>query len=273
MVRRRTIRASLPLAALTPALLMVILAAGCGLNRSRLATEQLVIADAVDHAVSQIDFSPLAGKRAFFDARYISTLKLAPNSNVEYVVSSLRQQMLAYNVHLVEKQEEAEIIVEPRLGALANDGSEITYGIPNNNTVRAAAAVTPFAAVVPPLPDLSFGRRNHQIGAARVGVFAYDRVTREPLWQSGVRTGASEARDLWVMGMGPFQDGRVYDQAKITTRAPSIFRRKKPDPPGLAQFTTAQTFRAPPQVAPVITPELVVQPPAANPQSQVAGQP
>lgn len=269
MVQRRTKRNSL----LSAALLLALVGVGCGLNRSRLATEQLVIADAVDHAVSQIDFSPLAGKRAYFDSRYISTLKMAPNSNVEYVVSSLRQQMLAYNVKLVEKQEEAEVIVEPRLGALANDGSEITYGIPNNNTVRSAAAVTPFAAVVPPLPDLSFGRRNHQIGAARVGVFAYDRVTREPLWQSGVRTGASEARDLWVMGMGPYQDGRVYDQAKITTRTPRLFR-KKPDPPALAQFTSPQTFRAPQQpLAPVITPELATQPPTANPQSQVAGQP
>ena len=36
-------------------LLLPLLAAGCNVTKSRLATEQLVIADAVDHAVSQLD--------------------------------------------------------------------------------------------------------------------------------------------------------------------------------------------------------------------------
>jgi hypothetical protein len=48
---------------------------GCGTTRmsdtQRTATEQLLISNAVDQAVSQIDFRPLAGKRVYFDAQYL----------------------------------------------------------------------------------------------------------------------------------------------------------------------------------------------------------
>jgi hypothetical protein len=36
-------------------------------------------------------------------------------------------------------------------------------------------------------------------------VFAYDRETREPVWQAGLAKGASRARDMWVLGLGPFE--------------------------------------------------------------------
>ena len=45
------------------ALATALLSAGCGINKSRLATEQLVVSDAVDRAVATIDFSALSGNR------------------------------------------------------------------------------------------------------------------------------------------------------------------------------------------------------------------
>ena len=59
----------------------------------------------------------------------------------------------------------------------------------------AVAAVTPAGESLPAFPDLSLGKRNQQLGAARIGVFAYDRQTREPVWQAGVLTGNAAARD------------------------------------------------------------------------------
>jgi hypothetical protein len=192
--------------------LVMPLAVGCGINKSRLATEQLVIADAVDEAVAKVDFSPMSGKKVFLDTEYVDDLKMNPNGNVQYVVSSLRQQMIAYNCLLQEKKEEADIVVEVRLAVLAADGDEVTYGIPGNNAAikTAASAMPTVGTLMPAIPDLSLGRRTHSIGAAKLGVFAYDRVTREPVWQAGISTGSSQARDLWVMGIGPFQKGRIY---------------------------------------------------------------
>ena len=185
-------------------------ATGCSITRSRLATEQLVVSDAVDSAISQVDFSPLSGQKVFFDTKYLNNARLPGNSNVEYVISSLRQQMLAYDLRLADKMEDAAIIVEARVGTLGTDGNEVTYGVPGNAALGTAAMFLSSPFTVPAMPELSLGRRNHQWGAAKLGVFAYDRVSQERLWQAGVTTGSSDARDLWVFGLGPFQRGRTY---------------------------------------------------------------
>src|SRR5262245_20112298 len=85
----------------------LLLALGCGINKSRLATEQFVVSEAVDKAVATIDFSPLSGKRVYFDTQYLDGVNMGPNGNVKYVISSLRQQMVAYDVRLQEKPETA----------------------------------------------------------------------------------------------------------------------------------------------------------------------
>ena len=183
-----------------------LLVPGCGINKSRLATEQLVVSDAVDHAVATIDFSALSGKRVYFDTQYLDGVNMGLNGNVKYVISSLRQQMMAYDVRLQEKPETAECIVEGRVGVLANDGYEVTYGIPGNAAAASATALlpTPVPVPAPGMPELSLGRLNHQAGSAKIGLFAYDRVTREPIWQAGVKRGASDVRDTWFLGLGPY---------------------------------------------------------------------
>src|SRR6059058_1719719 len=159
---------------------------GCGINKSRLATEQLVVSEAVDKAVAAIDFSALSGKKVYFDTQYLDGVNMGPNGNVKYVVSSLRQQMMAYDLRLQEKSDTADFVIEGRIGVLANDGYEVTYGIPGGAAAASATAIFPSPVPIPApsMPELSLGRRNHQAGSAKVGVFAYDRVTREPVWQA-----------------------------------------------------------------------------------------
>jgi hypothetical protein len=187
------------------AVFAVVLLAGCGINKSRLATEQLVVSDAVDRAVASIDFSALSGKKVYFDTQYLDGLNLGANGNIKYVISSLRQQMLAYDCRLQEKVDTADYVVEGRVGVLANDGHEVTYGIPGSAALASASVLLSSPVPIPTLPELSLGRRNHQAGTAKIGLFAYDRVTREPVWQAGVKKAASEARDAWILGLGPYQ--------------------------------------------------------------------
>jgi hypothetical protein len=179
--------------------------AGCGINKSRLATEQLVVSDAVDRAVASIDFSALSGKKVYFDAQYLDGLNLGANGNIKYVISSLRQQMMAYDCRLQEKVDTADYVVEGRVGVLANDGHEVTYGIPGSTALASASVLLSSPVPIPALPELSLGRRTHQAGTAKIGLFAYDRATREPVWQAGVKKAASEARDAWILGLGPYQ--------------------------------------------------------------------
>ena len=191
--------------------LAAVLCAGCGTTRTRTATEQLLMSDAVDRSIEQIDFSPLQGRRIFFDTQYLNTIKGLGFVNSDYVISSLRQQMLAAGCLLEEKADTAEYIVEGRCGALGTDGHEVTYGMPASTGLSNAASVLPNVPTIPLIPEISVARREDNRAAAKIGVFAYHRETRLPVWQSGVTVSTSNAKDLWLFGAGPFQTGSIYD--------------------------------------------------------------
>jgi hypothetical protein len=186
-----------------------VVLAGCGTTKSRSATEQLLISDAVDRAIAIIDFSPLADKTVFLDTKYLVAVKGIGFVNTEYVTSSLRQQMLASGCLLQEKVEDAEYVVEARIGALGTDSHEVTYGIPPSSGLAHATELVPGAPRVP-IPDLSVAKKEDLLGASKVAVFAYHRETKIPVWQSGMSVATSNARDSYVLGMGPIQDGTIY---------------------------------------------------------------
>ena len=193
---------------------------GCGTTKSFTATEQLLVSDAVDSTVAQIDFRPLSGRRAFLDNTFLPTQKGVPNPNPslvhsEYVTSSLRQQMLAAGVMLCEKREEADVIVEARMGALGFDGHTVTYGVPASSSLSTAASTLSGSPIVPLLPELSFAKKEAKSGAAKLALFAYERQTLEPVWQSGIARSSSTARDTWVLGVGPLQNGTIYEGTRF----------------------------------------------------------
>lgn len=213
---------------------------GCGTMVSRTATEQLLMSDAVDRSVAHIDFRPLTGKKVFLDTRYIVPQKVTGFVSAEYVISSLRQQMLAANCLLQEKQEDAELVVEARVGALGSDLHEINYGLPASQALGAASTVATGVPAMPLLPEISFARKNDFLAAAKVGAFAYDRETKEPVWQSGLSQGRSDAHASWVLGAGPFERGSMHKETMfagaplrrlLRTRA----RQAEPDVPQEAQ--------------------------------------
>ncbi|WP_437187537.1 DUF6655 family protein [Planctomicrobium sp. SH668] len=187
---------------------------GCGTTKSNIATEQLLGSDAVDAAVAKMDFTPLSGQLVFFDTSYMADYKGVGFVNSQYVISSLRQQMLAAGVLLQTKIEDADLVIEGRIGTLGADSHELVYGIPASSALNAAAStasVLSGAPAVPALPEMSLGRRNSQAGAAKIGMFAYERTSREAVWQSGISLARSTARDFWFLGIGPFQGGTIYN--------------------------------------------------------------
>lgn len=269
---------------------MVLFFTGCGINKSRLATEQLVVSDAVDRAVASIDFSALSGKKVYFDTQYLDGLNMGVNGNVKYVISSLRQQMLAYDCRLQEKAETADYVVEGRVGVLANDGHEVTYGIPGSAALASASVLLSSPIAIPTLPELSLGRRNHQAGTAKIGLFAYDRTTREPVWQAGVKKALSESRDAWFMGLGPYQaksktsrreSNRAGGKAAASNslaqdpleayRQSIVFQRAIAQPPAPAEesssvATVAHEEAAPPRPLPLDPARTASQPKPVSPK-------
>ncbi len=237
---------------LRPALLVwglcVLALCGCGTTRSFMATDQLLMSDAIDATVSKIDFSPLTGKKVFLDTAYMKMLK-APNNllDSDYVISSIRQGMIAENVLLVDSKDEAELIAEARLGTMGLDGHNVTYGVPASSALSSASALA--GASVPTIPELSIGRREAKLGAAKVAVFAYVKATHEPYWQSGIARSTSTSRDTWFLGIGPWQAGTIYEGTRFAgDRTSKIWgmpqNRVMPRGPGYEEFRGTRLFAA-----------------------------
>jgi hypothetical protein len=178
--------------------------AGCGTTRvsdtQRTATEQLLVSDAVDQAVSQVDFRGLAGKTVYFDPQYLDN-----PVDRGYVISSLRQQLLASGATLMEDRGKATYVVEARSGGVGTDRHALLIGMPQMN-VPTLLPGQPYQ-----IPEIPLAKKTDQIGVAKVAVFAYNRLTGRPVWQSGVVRSASTSKDTWVLGLGPFQRGTIRD--------------------------------------------------------------
>lgn len=188
-------------------LLVCAILAGCGTTKwtdtRRSATEQLLISDAMDRAVSQLDFRALAGKTVYLDEKPLKSV-----TDAAYLVSSLRQHMLASGCAFKDKQTEADYIVEIRAGAVGTDHHDLIYGVPAVNI----PAMIPIGGIGIPsqIPEMPFVKKTEQRAVAKIAVFAYNRQTGRPVWQSGVVPMESVAKNFWVFGAGPFQRGTIY---------------------------------------------------------------
>jgi hypothetical protein len=185
--------------------------AGCGTAVQRQGTEQLLLSDSVDRAIDQLDLSGLANRKVFLDTEYMKTFK---GSNIyinsDYIISALRQKMTTSGLQIELNRTEADYVLEARVGALGTDTMEVTYGIPSSNGVGAAATALSGVPAVPLIPEMSFGKRNGVVGISKVVVYAYHRDTGVPVWQSGSAVARSDARDSWMLGVGPLSQGSVY---------------------------------------------------------------
>jgi len=189
-----------------------LLLAGCGTTKwsdtKRTATEQLLISDAIDRAVSRISFQAVSGKKVYLDAGPLKGITDAP-----YLTSSLRQKMLADGCLLAEKASEAEYVVEARAGAVGTDRNELLFGVPATNIP--SQLPVPGAAAISSIPELPLAKSTEQKGMAKIALFAYNRKTGRPVWQSGTVPMQSTAKDLWVLGAGPFQRGTIHEGTKF----------------------------------------------------------
>lgn len=138
--------------------------------------------------------------------------------NAEYVISSLRHQLTIANCSLQTTKDNADIVVEPRVGALATDGHETVYGIPSSDASRAAGVFSGSLVPLALLPELSVGRNQAKSAFAKLIVYAYDRESADPIWQSGIAKAESRSRDLWIFGAGPFQKGTIHNGLRFDGR-------------------------------------------------------
>lgn len=182
--------------------------AGCGTTRmtdtTRAASEMLLISQAVDEAVARIDFSDLAGKTVYFDEQYLDKAV-----DKGYVVSSLRQHLLAHGALLKDNRETAAYVVEARTGGLGTDKHSLLFGTPQI-TLPSITAIP-----ITNIPEIALVKKTDQKGVAKLAVFAYHRETGQALWRSGLVEASSNLKDTWVFGAGPFSRGSIRRQTEL----------------------------------------------------------
>ncbi|MDO4629910.1 MAG: hypothetical protein Q4C70_12065 [Planctomycetia bacterium] len=185
---------------------LVTCAGGCGTskltNTSRTATEQLLLTDAMDRAVSQVNLSVLSGRKVFINATAIGSVQ-----DNAYLLSIVRQHALASGCLLVDEEENSEIILELHAGSSGTDQHDTMFGI-SEMTIPGFGS---YSATT--VPEVAIAKRVIQKATVKIGIFAYTREGRRPIWQSGNLIAESKAKNRWLFGMGPYQSGDIYDQS------------------------------------------------------------
>lgn len=189
-------------------LFLALVATGCGTTRmtdtQRAASEMLLVSQAIDNAVAQLDFSPLQTKTVFLDTQYLDG-----TVDKGYLISSLRQHLLASGALIQEDRLKSTYVVEPRSGAIGTDKHSLLIGSPQV-TLPSITAVP-----ITSIPEIALVKKTDQKGVAKIAVFAYNRQTGRALWQSGTIEANSTLKDTWVFGAGPFSRGTIRKETEL----------------------------------------------------------
>jgi hypothetical protein len=175
---------------------------GCGTMKTsgtpRTGTEQLLLTNAWDSALQKVDFRPLTGVPVFLDTANVTAVDQG------WVVSSLRQALLSQGVLLRQKPEQAQWIVEARVGAYGTDAYDWLVGI-SQTTVPPTFTGIPSGTI----PEIPLIKKSDQSGIAKLAMFAYDRASGQLVWTSGTMVAVATAKDVHVLGVGPIQSGTI----------------------------------------------------------------
>jgi hypothetical protein len=199
---------------------------GCGsvktTGTTRTGTEQLLLTNAWDSALQRVDFRPLTGVPVYLDTTNVTAVDQG------WVVSSLRQALLTQGVLLRTKPEQAQWVVEARVGAYGTDEYNWMVGIPQTNVPTLMPGLP--AGTIPKMPLVE---NSKQQAVAKLALFAYDRGSGQIVWNSGTVLATANAKDVFVAGFGPIQSGSIRGGTNVVgIRIPLTADTPSPDVAG-----------------------------------------
>jgi hypothetical protein len=178
-------------------------------NTARTATEQLLISNAIDDSLSNVDFGAFAGHSVFLEEKYMESV------DKNYTIGSIRHRLMMQGVTIVDKKEESDICLEVRSGGVGTDSSKMFLGIPE---VAIPGMVT--------LPELRVVTKESQNAAAKLGIVAYHTKSGQILGDGGVSLSQSDRNNWYVLGVGPYENGtlkkEIADSAQQASYTPNV---------------------------------------------------
>lgn len=171
-------------------------------DTSRTGLEQLLISSAVDRALDRVDLSPVRGAKVFVEPKYLECV------DKNYVLVSLNQRLLNIGSTLVDKAEDADVVLQVGSGGVGTDRQELFAGVPE-------IPLPPPSPIS--VPKMAFYSRTRANGTAKLIVLAYDVKTKQPVINPGVVLARSDFKNWKVMGGGPIERGSVHDELVAAT--------------------------------------------------------
>ena len=189
------------------------LSEGCATIRvtdpPRSATEQFLESEATRKSVDQLSAEALRDRKTYIDTSYLITAAFPTPENL-FLVAELRNRLLVGGVRLVERREQAQVVLEIRSGGIGIDRYEYLLGLPSVyltkdiNITGAGTSSTPLAT-----PELSIVKNTKQKGYASATFVAYWADTGELVASSGPFVGKTLRDDWWILGFGPRTIGDI----------------------------------------------------------------
>lgn len=209
------------------ACLLLALVSGCATMKesdtARTGTEQMLISSAVDRSLDKVDFSAVRGAKVYIDEKYLDCV------DKNYVFVALHQRLLANGCTLLEKEDDADVVVQVGSGAVGTDRQELFFGIPE-------IPLPPPSPIA--IPKLAFISRTRGNGTAKLIVLAYDAKTKRAVINSAPALARSDYKSWKVLGGGPFNSGSVPTEIAaatgegdgMTISAPAVAQRRPAAP-------------------------------------------
>lgn len=167
----------------------------------RTAIEQLLLSTAADRCLNQSRL--VAGNRkVFLDTQYLDAY------DKQYLISMVRENLGSKGL-LVDKADEADIVVEIRSGGLAIDKSDFLFGLPALPLPITLANGGPIIKT----PELSLIKMITRRSRAKVAMFATDVKTRKQLGATGTLYGEAHYTD-WILFFIPFTHSDIWTEAE-----------------------------------------------------------
>jgi hypothetical protein len=172
-------------------LLLLPLLSGCLQTRMteppRTAVEQLLLSTAADRSLQRIHWEMFKEKKVFVDTNYFESYDRA------YVLGTVRDLLSAYGALLATNANDADIIVEPRSGALSTDSASSLVGMPS------LPIPIPFAGTFT-TPEMYLWKSEKMFSTAKIALLAYDQKSRQHFYSSGPLTGRASHKYYKFLG-------------------------------------------------------------------------
>jgi hypothetical protein len=186
--------------------LLACLLCGCATikesDTARTGIEQLLISSAADRALDKVDFAPIAHAKVFLETKYLDCV------DKNYIIVALHQRLLMHNCTLVDKPEDANVVVEVGSGGVGTDRHELFVGIPE-------IPLPPPSPIA--IPKLALFTRTKAMGTAKLAIVAYDTTSKQAVINSGFTIARSDHQNWNVLGTGGVQGGSLTTEIAQAT--------------------------------------------------------